>query len=65
MKARSTLTAKVRAAVSLLLSTLGEIFDESAYARFLARHRLVSSPATYAAFVRENEIVKTRRVRCC
>lgn len=49
----------------LLLSALREIFDESAYARFLARHQLASSPRAYAGFMREQEAAKARRPRCC
>ncbi len=51
--------------VAVLRSILHEIFDESAYARFLARHQVVSSPATYAAFQREHEAARLRRPRCC
>ena len=40
-------------AVSLLASALREIFDESAYARFLDRKRIASSREAYAAFCRE------------
>ena len=49
----------------LLLSTLREIFDESAYSRFLARHQLRSCPPSYAAFLSEQERIKARRPRCC
>jgi hypothetical protein len=49
----------------LLLSTLREIFDESAYSRFLARHQLSSCPLAYAAFLREQEGIKARRPKCC
>jgi hypothetical protein len=51
--------------VTLLRSVLSEIFDESAYARFLSRHGLASSCESYAAFLRESEHVKARRPRCC
>jgi hypothetical protein len=50
---------------TILLAMLREIFDESAYARFLSRHGLTSSVEAYAAFVREGEIVKARKPRCC
>lgn len=50
---------------TILLATLREIFDESAYARFLSRQGLTSSVEAYAAFVRESEIVKARKPRCC
>ena len=52
-------------ALRLFSATLREIFDESAYVRFLARNHLASSPAAYAAFLRENELTKARRPRCC
>jgi hypothetical protein len=52
-------------ALALLLATLREIFDESAYARFLARNALPSSRAAYAAFLRESEEARQRRPRCC
>lgn len=50
---------------TLLLATLREIFDESAYARYLQQNQLSSSPAAYAGFLRQNELVKARRPRCC
>jgi hypothetical protein len=49
----------------LLASALREIFDESAYARFLDRRKLASSREAYAAFCRENEVAKARKPRCC
>lgn len=52
-------------AARLLLATLREIFDESAYERFLRRKQLSSSPAAYAAFRREFEDSRTRRPKCC
>jgi hypothetical protein len=51
--------------IRLLLSTLREIFDESAYARFLARHSINSCPNAYAAFLREHGAAKARRPKCC
>jgi len=52
-------------AIRLLLSTLREIFDESAYSRFLSRHEMSSCPTAYAAFLREQEGMKARRPKCC
>lgn len=49
----------------IVLATLREIFDESAYARFLQRNRMQSSRAAYAAFLRESEAARARRPRCC
>ncbi len=49
----------------LARAALREIFDESAYARFLDRQRVASSPTAYGEFLRESEIAKARRPRCC
>ncbi len=49
----------------ILVAALREIFDESAYARFLTHHRVPSGRSSYAAFLREQEVVKARRPRCC
>jgi hypothetical protein len=46
-------------------AALREIFDESAYARFLGRTRQPTSRAAYAEFLREYEVAKVRRPRCC
>jgi hypothetical protein len=50
---------------SVSRSILREIFDESAYQRFLERSHLPSSPKAYAMFQRENEQARCRRPRCC
>lgn len=49
----------------LFLSCLREIFDESAYVRFLGMHCKPSSPEAYAEFCREQSVAKARRPRCC
>ena len=49
----------------LMVSVLREIFDENAYARFLAREGITSSRVAYAAFLRERESVMQQRPRCC
>ncbi len=49
----------------LIRYTVREIFDENAYARFLARNRLAASRASYAAFIAENESARSPRPRCC
>jgi hypothetical protein len=49
----------------ILLATLREIFDESAYSRFLGRTKMTSSPAAYAEFREELEESKARRPKCC
>jgi len=53
------------AAARILLATLREIFDETAYERFLRRTHMASTPQAYAAFREEFEQVKTRRPKCC
>ncbi|HKN36078.1 MAG TPA: hypothetical protein VJX16_22790 [Terriglobales bacterium] len=52
-------------AYSLFLSAVREIFDESAYTRFLEQRRIAPSREAYAAFMREHEFTKARRPRCC
>ena len=52
-------------AISLLCAALREIFDESAYERYLHRNQAHSSPQAYAAFQREAEQASMRRPRCC
>lgn len=61
----SFLAAVLKNAFILVRSVLSEIFDESAYNRFLSRQRLPDSPESYAAFLREHELIKARRPRCC
>jgi len=56
---------KLRTAGWLLMAALLEIFDESSYRRFLAKHRLNASRASYSAFLREQETAKMCRLRCC
>ncbi|HXP17186.1 MAG TPA: hypothetical protein VN868_08795 [Terriglobales bacterium] len=51
--------------LAVLVAALREIFDESAYARFLNRRQIASSSEAYAAFCRECEEGKARRPRCC
>jgi hypothetical protein len=51
--------------LAVLVAVLREIFDESAYVRFLHRRQIASSSEAYAAFCRECEEVKARRPRCC
>jgi hypothetical protein len=55
---------EVRSAVRILISALREIFDEAAYARFLERTQMASSPSAYAAFWREREN-NAPKPRCC
>lgn len=55
----------VRDFFQLVRAALREIFDESAYARFLDRQKLTSSAAAYADFLREGEAARARRPKCC
>jgi len=55
----------LRELFGLIVAVLREIFDESAYQRFLDRGQLQSSASAYAIFLRENEQAKSRRPRCC
>ena len=57
--------SRMRRAFAIVMDTLREIFDESAYARFLAHHQFPCGRSSYAAFLREQETVKARRPRCC
>jgi len=55
----------VSSMASIVRSALQEIFDESAYTRFLRRRQLQTSREAYAEFLRENEVSRQRRARCC
>jgi hypothetical protein len=50
---------------TIMSAVLREIFDESAYARFLERRRLTTSPDAYAEFLAESRQQRERRPRCC
>ncbi len=56
---------RLREAVNVVLATLREIFDESAYRRFLERKQMGSSREAYAEFLQEHELLRARRPRCC
>lgn len=53
----------LKVAMNTLFAMVREIFDESAYQRFLDRKQLASSPQAYAAFIREAR--SGRRLKCC
>jgi hypothetical protein len=63
--ARERCAQAFRQVLSLMLATVREIFDESAYQRFLAQRQLGSSRATYALFLREQETRRARQPKCC
>lgn len=52
-------------AAQIFVAMLREVFDESAYARFLERAQIQSSPQAYASFCREREAAKSRCPKCC
>ena len=52
-------------AARLFAQTLREIFDESAYDRFLQRTNLAPSTTAYAAFQHEHATAKAHRPKCC
>ena len=56
---------RVRQIAATIVATLREIFDESAYSRFLASHGLTSCPDAYAAFLSEQADINARRPKCC
>jgi hypothetical protein len=62
---RSRVQAFLQTLFGTVLATLREIFDESAYARFLASRGIASSRAAYAEFLAETEHSRSRRPRCC
>ena len=52
-------------ALEIMVAALREIFDESAYKRFLDQRQLNSSAAAYSNFCQEREQSLARRPRCC
>jgi hypothetical protein len=48
-----------------ICATLREIFDESAYDRFLLRTRSSRSVASYREFTRERDAAMLKKSRCC
>jgi hypothetical protein len=48
-----------------LKAMLREIFDESAYDRFLLRTHASRSIASYRAFTRERDTAMLEKPRCC
>ncbi len=57
--------SRLRKAARIFVAVLREIFDESAYLRFLRSRQIPSSAEAYAAFCREREADCRRRTRCC
>jgi hypothetical protein len=61
----TTLAAAIVRTFALIVEALKEIFDESAYQRFLLRSDMSPSAKSYAAFWAEYEKNRARRPRCC
>jgi hypothetical protein len=57
--------ALFRTLVQTLRAALREIFDESAYDRFLLRTHASRSVASYRAFTRERDKDMLKKPRCC
>ena len=55
----------LRNAGTILRSAFREIFDESAYDRFLINTNSIRSVASYRAFIRDRETAMARKPRCC
>jgi hypothetical protein len=56
---------RARQVMQLLWRVLREVFDESAYQRFLQRTAQGASRSSYQAFEREQAAARARRPRCC
>jgi hypothetical protein len=52
-------------AMRTIRATLREIFDESAYDRFLSRTHASRSVASYHEFARERDAAMLKKPRCC
>jgi hypothetical protein len=50
---------------NIIRAVLSEIFDESAYDRFLLRTNAGRSIASYRAFTRERDAAMLKKPRCC
>jgi hypothetical protein len=55
----------LQSAWNVLRAVFGEIFDESAYDRFLHRTKTPHSAESYRAFQREREHSIAQKPRCC
>jgi hypothetical protein len=56
---------RFRNAIRTIRATLREIFDESAYDRFLLRTNASRSRASYREFTRERDAAMLKKPRCC
>jgi hypothetical protein len=55
----------VTKAAQTLLAAIREIFDESAYERFLLRTKAARTIASYREFTRERDASMQKKPRCC
>jgi hypothetical protein len=56
---------RLKSAWGIVHAVIDEIFDESAYDRFLQRTQVPHSVEAYRAFQRERESAVSRKPRCC
>jgi hypothetical protein len=59
------IAARVGQLQRICIAMLQEIFDESAYARFLEQRHLPASREAYGTFIREQGEAKARHPKCC
>jgi hypothetical protein len=59
------LLPRLTTALQILFAALREIFDESAYDRFLLRTNAARSIASYRAFTHERDASMKKKPRCC
>jgi hypothetical protein len=62
---RSRRTSRLQHAAALMAAIAREIFDESAYQRFLNRTQMQAGTESYAEFRKEQDELRARRARCC
>jgi hypothetical protein len=61
----SSAPALFRTLIQTLRAALREIFDESAYDRFLQRTHAARSVSSYREFTRERDAAMLKKPRCC
>jgi hypothetical protein len=63
--ARARVIGRAQSVFTLLGNALHEIFDESAYERFLQRTSMARTRQSYRAFLLERESSDISKPRCC
>ena len=61
----SLVPAAFKRMILIVRATLREIFDESAYDRFLLRTQASRTTASYREFMRERDAALVKKPRCC